>query len=142
MDSLVLYWFMLNNPYLIVITALTSLDLWTISIQTIDWEALLTKRAKPPFLPSIKESVDVSNFDSEFTRLQPVLSPPPKPFSLSAEQQEAFADFDFWALHGWKEQGGGETTSRYAVNIYIMAEKLYLSLHFIKSWFTKKHFQI
>ena len=78
--------------------------------QTIDWEALLAKKVPPPFLPSIKESVDVSNFDSEFTRLQPVLSPPPKSFSLSPEQQEAFADFDFCALHGWKtnwkDQGG------------------------------------
>ncbi|XP_040010616.1 serine/threonine-protein kinase N2-like [Xiphias gladius] len=68
--------------------------------ETIDWEALLAKKVKPPFLPSIRESMDVSNFDSEFTRLQPVLSPPCKPFSLSAEQQEAFADFDFCALHG------------------------------------------
>ncbi|XP_069580276.1 serine/threonine-protein kinase N2-like isoform X1 [Brachyistius frenatus] len=68
--------------------------------ETIDWEALLAKKLKPPFLPSIKESVDVSNFDSEFTRLQPVLSPPSKPFTLSSEQQEAFADFDFCALHG------------------------------------------
>ncbi|XP_070690458.1 serine/threonine-protein kinase N2-like isoform X2 [Pempheris klunzingeri] len=68
--------------------------------ETIDWEALLAKKMKPPFLPSIKESMDVSNFDSEFTRLQPILSPPSKPFSLSAEQQEAFADFDFCALHG------------------------------------------
>ncbi|KAF3695362.1 Serine/threonine-protein kinase N2 [Channa argus] len=68
--------------------------------ETIDWEALLAKKIKPPFLPSIKESMDVSNFDSEFTRLQPILSPPSKPFSLSAEQQEAFADFDFCALHG------------------------------------------
>ncbi|XP_029915279.1 serine/threonine-protein kinase N2-like [Myripristis murdjan] len=68
--------------------------------ETIDWEALLAKKVKPPFLPSIKESVDVSNFDSEFTRLQPVLSPPSKSFSLSPEQQEAFADFDFSALHG------------------------------------------
>ncbi|XP_034027097.1 serine/threonine-protein kinase N2-like isoform X2 [Thalassophryne amazonica] len=68
--------------------------------ESIDWEALLAKNVKPPFLPSIKESVDVSNFDSEFTRLQPVLSPPSKPFSLSAEQQQVFADFDFCALHG------------------------------------------
>ncbi|XP_041854830.1 serine/threonine-protein kinase N2-like isoform X2 [Melanotaenia boesemani] len=68
--------------------------------ETIDWEAMLAKKAKPPFLPSIKESTDVSNFDSDFTRLQPVLSPPCKPFSLSLEQQEAFADFDFCALHG------------------------------------------
>uniref|UniRef100_A0A8C6KVE6 Protein kinase N3 n=1 Tax=Nothobranchius furzeri TaxID=105023 RepID=A0A8C6KVE6_NOTFU len=63
--------------------------------QPIDWEALTTKKLKPPFLPSIKDSTDVSNFDSDFTQLQPVLSPPSKPFSLSAEQQEAFADFDF-----------------------------------------------
>ncbi|XP_029017132.3 serine/threonine-protein kinase N2-like isoform X2 [Betta splendens] len=68
--------------------------------ETIDWEALLAKKVRPPFLPSIKESVDVSNFDSEFTQLQPVLSPPSKPCSLSAEQQDAFADFDFCALHG------------------------------------------
>ncbi|XP_036954518.1 serine/threonine-protein kinase N2-like [Acanthopagrus latus] len=68
--------------------------------ETIDWEALLAKKMKPPFLPSIKESMDVSNFDSEFTRLQPILSPPSKPFILSDEQQEAFADFDFCALHG------------------------------------------
>uniref|UniRef100_UPI0037E7EFA6 serine/threonine-protein kinase N2-like n=1 Tax=Semicossyphus pulcher TaxID=241346 RepID=UPI0037E7EFA6 len=68
--------------------------------ETIDWDALLAKKLKPPFLPSIKESMDVSNFDSDFTRLQPILSPPSKPFILSDEQQEAFADFDFCALHG------------------------------------------
>jgi protein kinase N len=68
--------------------------------QTIDWDALLAKKVKPPFLPKIKESVDVSNFDSEFTSLQPILSPPPVSCSLSPEQQEAFADFDFSALHG------------------------------------------
>uniref|UniRef100_A0A3Q2PE09 Protein kinase domain-containing protein n=1 Tax=Fundulus heteroclitus TaxID=8078 RepID=A0A3Q2PE09_FUNHE len=68
--------------------------------ESIDWEALMAKKLKPPFVPSIKEPTDVSNFDSDFTRLQPVLSPPSKPFSLSAEQQEAFADFDFCALHG------------------------------------------
>ncbi|XP_047237425.1 serine/threonine-protein kinase N2-like isoform X1 [Girardinichthys multiradiatus] len=68
--------------------------------ETIDWEALMAKKLKPPFVPSIKEPTDVSNFDSDFTRLQPVLSPPSKPFSLSTDQQEAFADFDFCALHG------------------------------------------
>ncbi|XP_056130930.1 serine/threonine-protein kinase N2-like [Lampris incognitus] len=68
--------------------------------QTIDWEALLAKKVNPPFLPSIKESADVSNFDSEFTCMQPILSPPSKPLNLSPEQQQAFADFDFSALHG------------------------------------------
>ncbi|XP_061881139.1 serine/threonine-protein kinase N1-like isoform X5 [Entelurus aequoreus] len=68
--------------------------------QEVEWEALLAKKVKPPFLPSIKESADVSNFDSDFTSLQPVLSPPSRPGSLSDEQQGAFADFDFCALHG------------------------------------------
>lgn len=68
--------------------------------EAIDWDALLAKKVKPPFLPSIKESLDVSNFDSDFTQLQPVLSPPLTPCSLTSEQQDAFADFDFCALHG------------------------------------------
>uniref|UniRef100_A0A8C1MKR4 protein kinase C n=1 Tax=Cyprinus carpio TaxID=7962 RepID=A0A8C1MKR4_CYPCA len=67
--------------------------------QGIDWEALLAKRVKPPFLPSVKAPADVSNFDEEFTRLKPVLTPPQTPFFLTAEQQEFFADFDFSALH-------------------------------------------
>ncbi|XP_056601519.1 serine/threonine-protein kinase N2 isoform X1 [Triplophysa dalaica] len=67
--------------------------------QGIEWEALLAKRVKPPFLPAIKSPGDVSNFDEEFTRLKPVLTPPQTPFFLSAEQQEFFADFDFSALH-------------------------------------------
>nr|XP_057926190.1 serine/threonine-protein kinase N1-like [Doryrhamphus excisus] len=65
--------------------------------QDVDWDALLAKKVKPPFLPSIKDWADVSNFDEDFTRLQPVLSPPAEPGVLSAEQQGAFADFDFCA---------------------------------------------
>ncbi|XP_029960802.1 serine/threonine-protein kinase N2-like [Salarias fasciatus] len=68
--------------------------------QSIDWEALLARKATPPFLPAIRDSTDVSNFDGEFTRLQPVLSPPATPSGLSAQQQDAFADFDFCALYG------------------------------------------
>uniref|UniRef100_A0A8C1MNN3 protein kinase C n=1 Tax=Cyprinus carpio TaxID=7962 RepID=A0A8C1MNN3_CYPCA len=60
-----------------------------------DYLALLAKRVKPPFLPSVKAPADVSNFDEEFTRLKPVLTPPQTPFFLTAEQQEFFADFDF-----------------------------------------------
>uniref|UniRef100_A0AAR2ILY3 protein kinase C n=1 Tax=Pygocentrus nattereri TaxID=42514 RepID=A0AAR2ILY3_PYGNA len=65
----------------------------------VDWEALLAKRVKPPFLPTIKTDADVSNFDEEFTRLKPMLTPPQTPFFLTAEQQEIFADFDFSSLH-------------------------------------------
>uniref|UniRef100_A0A671YCH2 protein kinase C n=1 Tax=Sparus aurata TaxID=8175 RepID=A0A671YCH2_SPAAU len=63
--------------------------------QAMDWDALLAKKMKPPFLPVIKAPKDVSNFDEEFTRLQPVLTLPRTPCVLTAEQQEIFADFDF-----------------------------------------------
>lgn len=33
----------------------------------VDWEALMNKSAKAPFVPSITSSSDVSNFDEEFT---------------------------------------------------------------------------
>lgn len=65
--------------------------------ESIDWEALLSKQLKPPFLPSIKQSVDVSNFDPDFTSLQPELSPPSSPSALTTQQQDAFKDFDFCA---------------------------------------------
>ncbi|XP_047426071.1 serine/threonine-protein kinase N2 [Mugil cephalus] len=63
--------------------------------QGMDWDALLAKEVKPPFLPVIRAPHDVSNFDEEFTHLKPVLSLPRTPCILTAEQQEIFADFDF-----------------------------------------------
>uniref|UniRef100_A0A3Q2QCY1 protein kinase C n=1 Tax=Fundulus heteroclitus TaxID=8078 RepID=A0A3Q2QCY1_FUNHE len=63
--------------------------------KNMDWDALLAKRMKPPFLPAIAAPQDVSNFDEEFTRLQPVLSLPRTPCVLTAEQQRVFSDFDF-----------------------------------------------
>ncbi|XP_041098686.1 serine/threonine-protein kinase N2 isoform X2 [Polyodon spathula] len=64
-----------------------------------DWEALLAKKVKPPFVPSIKDPTDVSNFDEEFTALPPVLTPPRLPCPLTAEQQRQFKDFDFVSSH-------------------------------------------
>lgn len=63
--------------------------------QSVDWEVLLDKRMKPPFVPVIKAAKDVSNFDQEFTSLKPVLTLPLTPCVLSAEQQDIFSDFDF-----------------------------------------------
>ncbi|KAM8828544.1 serine/threonine-protein kinase N2 isoform 2-T2 [Spinachia spinachia] len=63
--------------------------------QEMDWDALLAKKMKPPFLPVIRALKDVSNFDEEFTRLKPVLTPPRTACVLTAEQQDIFADFDF-----------------------------------------------
>ncbi|XP_072563214.1 serine/threonine-protein kinase N2-like isoform X1 [Paramormyrops kingsleyae] len=67
--------------------------------QAINWEALLAKKVKPPFVPSIKGATDVSNFDEEFTSLRPVLTPPRTPCTLTAKQQGVFTDFDFSALN-------------------------------------------
>uniref|UniRef100_A0A3Q2CLS8 Protein kinase N3 n=1 Tax=Cyprinodon variegatus TaxID=28743 RepID=A0A3Q2CLS8_CYPVA len=63
--------------------------------QGMDWDALLAKKMKPPFLPAIKAPQDVSNFDEEFTRLKPVLTLPRTPCVLTADQQDVFNDFDF-----------------------------------------------
>ncbi|KAF7217615.1 serine/threonine-protein kinase N2 [Nothobranchius furzeri] len=60
-----------------------------------NWDALLSKKVKPPFLPQIKTPQDVSNFDQEFTTMKPVLTLPREPRPLSADQQEIFNDFDF-----------------------------------------------
>ncbi|XP_041825430.1 serine/threonine-protein kinase N2 isoform X2 [Melanotaenia boesemani] len=63
--------------------------------QGMDWEALLAKKIKPPFLPVIRAPQDVSNFDEDFTRLKPVLTLPRTPCTLTAQQQDIFTDFDF-----------------------------------------------
>lgn len=43
--------------------------------RTINWDDIYHKRVQPPFLPSIKNATDTSNFDSEFTSVTPVLTP-------------------------------------------------------------------
>ncbi|KAF0031866.1 hypothetical protein F2P81_016421 [Scophthalmus maximus] len=63
--------------------------------QATDWDALLAKTVKPPFLPVIRAPQDVNNFDEEFTRLKPVLTLPRTACVLTAEQQQIFTDFDF-----------------------------------------------
>nr|XP_046210669.1 protein kinase C epsilon type-like isoform X2 [Oncorhynchus gorbuscha] len=40
-----------------------------------DWVLLEQKRVKPPFKPRIKTKRDVNNFDQDFTREEPVLTP-------------------------------------------------------------------
>ncbi|XP_028588698.2 serine/threonine-protein kinase N2 isoform X1 [Podarcis muralis] len=63
----------------------------------IDWNALLAKKMKPPFVPIIRGREDVSNFDDEFTSEAPILTPPREPRILSEDQQEMFRDFDYIA---------------------------------------------
>ncbi|XP_006831133.1 PREDICTED: serine/threonine-protein kinase N2 [Chrysochloris asiatica] len=63
----------------------------------IDWNSLMDKKVKPPFVPTIKGREDVSNFDDEFTSEAPILTPPREPRILSEEEQEMFRDFDYIA---------------------------------------------
>uniref|UniRef100_A0A3B4UAA3 protein kinase C n=1 Tax=Seriola dumerili TaxID=41447 RepID=A0A3B4UAA3_SERDU len=62
-----------------------------------DWNGLLAKKVKPPFVPTIQGANDVSNFDDEFTSEAPILTPPREPRVLCSEEQNMFSDFDYIA---------------------------------------------
>ncbi|KAH7720755.1 PKN protein [Aphelenchoides avenae] len=60
-----------------------------------EWEKLLTREIKPKFVPTIKNPEDVSNFDDEFTREQPKLSPAKDKRAITETDHKLFRDFDF-----------------------------------------------
>ena len=51
-----------------------------------NWNDIVNKRVKPPFKPTLKSDDDVSQFDTEFTRMTPVDSPDETILSDSANQ--------------------------------------------------------
>lgn len=59
-----------------------------------DWEALEARRVKPPFKPKIKSKKDALNFDAEFTKEEPVLTPV-NAEAVRAINQEEFKGFSF-----------------------------------------------
>ncbi|KAG7277379.1 hypothetical protein CRUP_033334 [Coryphaenoides rupestris] len=65
--------------------------------RNMDWNGLLAKKVKPPFVPTIQGTSDVSNFDDEFTSEVPVLTPPREPRPLNGDEQNMFSDFDYIA---------------------------------------------
>ncbi|GIY98127.1 hypothetical protein CEXT_551271 [Caerostris extrusa] len=65
--------------------------------RNIHWDDLLMRKIKPPFVPVVKNSEDVSNFDEEFTSERPILTPPKDPRPLTKEDQLAFCDFEYMA---------------------------------------------
>ncbi|GAB1606854.1 serine/threonine-protein kinase N2 isoform X1 [Argonauta hians] len=65
--------------------------------RNVDWDALLMKRTRPPFTPTVKHPEDVSNFDEEFTSEKAILTPSKDGRPLSAEDQVHFQDFSFVA---------------------------------------------
>ncbi|XP_069870873.1 serine/threonine-protein kinase N3 isoform X3 [Dipodomys merriami] len=63
--------------------------------RAVDWQALLTRTAQPPFVPTLCGPADLRYFEGEFTGLPPALTPPAPRNPLTARQQAAFRDFDF-----------------------------------------------
>lgn len=62
--------------------------------QYMDWEALEARKLKPPFRPKIKSKKDAVNFDAEFTRETPELTPINTDI-VPCINQEEFKGFSF-----------------------------------------------
>ncbi|KAF8073610.1 protein kinase C1 [Lyophyllum atratum] len=65
----------------------------------VSFDDVLNKRIPPPYFPTIKGSADTSNFDEEFTREQPTLTPVHG--QLSSRDQAEFDGFSWVA--GWAD---------------------------------------
>ncbi|XP_061649919.1 protein kinase C eta type [Phyllopteryx taeniolatus] len=62
--------------------------------RNIDWEMLNHRAIEPPFKPKIKMPEDVNNFDPDFTREEPTLTPIDDPH-ISSINQDEFEDFSY-----------------------------------------------
>ena len=61
-----------------------------------DFDALLGKKLKPPFIPQLSGKLDVGNFDQEFTSEDVVTSAiPEKNLEFIERNQDQFKDFNF-----------------------------------------------
>ncbi|CAD5232253.1 unnamed protein product [Bursaphelenchus xylophilus] len=60
----------------------------------IDWDALEDRKVRPPFKPRIKNRRDVNNFDADFTKEEPVLTPT-DPSVIRSIAQDEFRGFSF-----------------------------------------------
>ena len=65
--------------------------------RNVQWNDLLMRKIKPPFVPTVRSPDDVSNFDEEFTSEKPVLSLPKDNPTILAQDNQIFADFDYVA---------------------------------------------
>ncbi|XP_037038298.1 protein kinase C isoform X1 [Bradysia coprophila] len=60
----------------------------------LDWTALELRRVEPPFRPKVRNPRDALNFDTEFTKEEPILTPVPGDV-IRCINQEEFAGFSF-----------------------------------------------
>lgn len=59
----------------------------------VSFDDVYNRRIPPPYFPTIGNATDTSNFDQEFTREQPTLTPVHT--QLSAADQQEFAGFSW-----------------------------------------------
>ncbi|KAJ3299239.1 Serine/threonine kinase [Borealophlyctis nickersoniae] len=74
-----------------------------------DWEAYLNKTIQAPFIPQIAHPGDTSNFDPEFTREKPVLTPMNS--VLSSADQNEFRDFTY--VSNWAKEARAQAVAAY-----------------------------
>lgn len=60
----------------------------------IDWDKIANKEVQPPFKPRIRDRLDVSNFDKQFTSQKVNLSPTDESFMMNMDQS-AFDGFSY-----------------------------------------------
>ncbi|XP_049877796.1 protein kinase C isoform X2 [Pectinophora gossypiella] len=60
----------------------------------VDWDALHARRLRPPFRPKVRSRREAVNFDAEFTKEEPVLTPVPIDVIRTINQEE-FRGFSF-----------------------------------------------
>ncbi|KAI9322587.1 kinase-like domain-containing protein, partial [Dichotomocladium elegans] len=72
----------------------------------VNWEDMLAKRVPPPFYPTITGRLDTSNFDEEFTRERPALTPIQS--NLTRAEQQEFDNFPYVA--NWATSGNRQPT--------------------------------
>ncbi|KAF2982258.1 hypothetical protein EK904_008824 [Melospiza melodia maxima] len=60
----------------------------------LDWELLNRRQMEPPFRPRIKSKDDVSNFDPDFIKEEPILTPIEEGI-LAMINQDEFRHFSF-----------------------------------------------
>ena len=65
--------------------------------RNMNWNDLLLRKVKPPFVPTVRAPDDVSNFDEEFTTEKPVLSLPKDNPIILPQNNDLFKDFDYVA---------------------------------------------
>ncbi|KAL1924148.1 uncharacterized protein VTP21DRAFT_7183 [Calcarisporiella thermophila] len=61
----------------------------------VNWDDILQKKIRPTYIPKISSALDTSNFDEEFTREKPILTP--IDYTLNHADQQEFLGFSYVA---------------------------------------------